>query len=81
MGGVYNLSSENVYQMRDIVGMIEDYMGHKFEIEIDPTLIRPTDEKVIAGDISKLKRDTGWNQEIPMKQTVADMIEYWKNYL
>lgn len=80
-GEVYNISSEKIYQMRDIVVMIEAHMGHKFEIEVDERLIRPTDEKVIAGDITKLKKDTGWHQEIPMEQTVKEMIEYWKTKL
>ena len=66
--------------MHDIVDLIEKQIGHKFEIEVDPTLIRPTDEKIIVGDISKLRRDTGWKQEIPMEQTVADMLEYWRRY-
>ncbi len=79
VGDVYNISSENVYQMRDIVSLIEEEIGHKFEIEVDPQLLRPTDEKIIVGDVTKLKRDTGWEQKIPMRQTIVDMLEYWRN--
>lgn len=79
-GDVYNLSSENIYKMSDIVTMIEEQIGHKLEIKVDPALIRPTDEKIIVGDVTKLKRDTGWKQDIPMKQTIEDMLEYWRNY-
>ena len=78
-GEVYNISSENIYQMSDIVALIEDQIGHKLEIKVDPALIRPTDEKIIVGDVSKLKRDTGWKQDIPMKQTIADMLDYWRS--
>lgn len=77
-GDVYNISSEYVYQMSDIVSMIEEQIGHKLEIKVDPKLIRPTDEKIIVGDISKIKKDTGWKQDIPMKQTLADMLDYWR---
>lgn len=80
-GDVYNLSSEYCYQMKDIVSMIEEQVGHKFEIEVDPMLLRPTDEKIIIGNIDKLKGDTGWNQEVKMEQTVADMLEYWRKVL
>lgn len=80
-GEVYNLSSENIYQMSDIVTMIEEQIGHKLEIKVDPALIRPTDEKIIVGDVTKLKKDTGWKQDIPMKQTIADMLDYWRNHL
>lgn len=77
-GDVYNISSEYIYQMSDIITMIEEAIGHELKINVDPELIRPTDEKVIVGDVSKLKKDTGWTQEIPMKQTIADMLEYWR---
>ena len=79
-GEVYNISSESIYQMRDIVSIIEEQVGHKFEIKVDPALLRPTDEKIIVGDVTKLKRDTGWRQEIPMEQTIADMLEYWRKH-
>ena len=79
-GEVYNVSSEHVYKMKDIVTMIEKEIGHKFVVKIDQSLLRPTDEKIIVGDISKLKRDTGWEQEIPMEQTIKDMINYWRKY-
>lgn len=77
-GEAYNISSEHIYQMRDIVKMIEKQIGHEFRISIDPALLRPTDEKIIVGDVTKLKRDTGWKQNIPMEQTIADMLDYWR---
>ena len=47
-GEVYNISSEHIYQMKDIVAMIEKQIGHTLEIEVDPKLIRTTDEKIIV---------------------------------
>ncbi len=78
-GEVYNISSEHIYKMRDIVDIIEAQTGHKFKTAVDPKLLRPTDEKIIVGDVTKLKRDTGWKQQITMEQTVRDMLEYWRN--
>ena len=80
-GEVYNISSEYCYQMKDIVTMIEEQIGHKFELVVDSKLLRPTDERIIIGNIDKLKRDTGWRQQISMKQTVADMLDYWRKKL
>lgn len=77
-GEVYNISSEYIYKMRDIIDIIENQTGHKFKTVVDPKLLRPTDEKIIVGDVTKLKRDTGWKQQIPMEQTVKDMLEYWR---
>ena len=77
-GEAYNISSEHIYQMSDIVKIIEKQVGHRFQLNIDPKLLRPTDEKIIVGDVSKLKRDTGWEQKIKMDQTIADMLDYWR---
>lgn len=79
-GDVYNISSEHIYQMKDIVSMIEEQIGHQFEIKVDAALLRPTDEKIIVGDVTKLKRDTDWRQKISMKQTIADMLDYWRKF-
>lgn len=81
VGDVYNLSSELCYQVSDIVKIIEEQIGHRFDVKVDPMLLRSTDEKVIIGNVEKLKQDTGWKQKIDMKQTVADMLDYWRKVL
>ena len=80
-GDVYNISSEVIYKVSDIVDIIEKQIGHKFTIEKDEKLMRPTDEKVIVGDVTKLKKDTGWHQKITLEETVRDMINYFRNTL
>lgn len=80
-GDVYNISSEHIYQMEDIVKMIEKQIGHKLKRKVDSALIRPTDERIIVGNVDKLKSDTGWKQEIQMEQTIADMLNYWREVL
>ena len=79
-GDVYNVSSEHIYQMKDIVTMIERHIGHELEIKVDPALLRPTDERIIVGDVTKLKTDTGWKQVITMDQTITDMLNYWRKH-
>ena len=77
-GEVYNISSEYIYQMSDIVKMIEVQIGHTFDTVVDEKLLRPTDERVIAGDVTRLKKDTDWKQIIFLEDTIKDMIEYWR---
>jgi nucleoside-diphosphate-sugar epimerase len=77
-GEAYNISSEHIYQVKDIIKMIEKQIGREFKINVDPTLLRSTDEKIIVGDVAKIKKDTGWTQEIPMEQTITDMLNYWR---
>lgn len=80
-GEVYNISSEYVYSIEQIVRIIEKLMGVKFDIQIVQELIRSTDERVIAGNVTKLKNATGWEQKIPFEKTVEDMLNYWRKVL
>jgi GDP-4-dehydro-6-deoxy-D-mannose reductase len=75
-GDVYNISGNKVYEINEIVPIIESYMGIKLPTEVDPKLLRPTDEPIIYGDSSKLKRDTGWEQKYTLAETIKDMIDY-----
>lgn len=80
-GECYNISSEVIYRMRDIVTCIEECVGHPYKLHVEQGLLRQTDEKIIAGDVTKLKKDTNWKQEISIKETVQDMLEYWRKVL
>lgn len=80
-GEVYNVSGENVYLMQDLLDMIIDITKLKVKVEVDPKLVRPTDEPIIFGDSTKLKKATGWKQEIPISQTLKDMIDFWRKKL
>lgn len=44
-GEAYNICSEKIYLMQDIIVMIEKEIGHALEIEQDPLLMRVVDEK------------------------------------
>lgn len=45
VGNVYNISSEHIYQMKDIEKIIEKQIGHELKRKLEPALIRPVDEK------------------------------------
>lgn len=78
-GQVYNVSGDNAYLMRDTVNIaIAASTRTDINIKQDPALMRPTDEKVIWGDTTRLKADTGWKQSIPLQQTIEDMLAYWR---
>lgn len=80
-GDVYNICSERMYQIKEIIEIIESQMGIKYELQVDSKLIRPTDEKVIIGDVTKLKKVTGWEQSTPLEVTVTEMLDYWRTTL
>ncbi|HLC22786.1 MAG TPA: GDP-mannose 4,6-dehydratase [Candidatus Nanoarchaeia archaeon] len=80
-GDVYNISGEKAYPIKDILDTVLRITNVQAEVYQDPQLMRPTDEKIIFGDSSKLQEHTGWRQEIPIEQTLKDMINYWRKKL
>jgi len=77
-GEVYNISGQHIYSIGDIIEMLRELVDFEFTLEQDPKLIRPTDEAIIYGDSTKFKQATGWEQEFPLKQTLKDMLDYWR---
>lgn len=77
-GQCYNICGRYDYRIGDLIPMIEQVTGTSLSIQTDPALLRPSDEPVIFGDATRLIDRTGWAQQIPIEQTVLDMITYWR---
>lgn len=77
-GTIYNICSGNGILLKDIINMASDILNINVEIKIDEFKIRPTENKIIIGDNSKIKQDLGWEPKISFEQSLKDMIEYWK---
>lgn len=80
-GGVYNISGAKTYQIRELVDLVTSSSRVQLRVESDPGLLRPSDEKVIFGDSSRLVAATGWCQEVSLQQTVDDMLDYWRRLI
>ncbi len=59
-------------QMLDIVGMRD-----KVTTKVNPAFVRKIDIPVQIPDSSKCRELTGWAPQIPMEQTLTDLLEYW----
>ena len=80
-GEVYNISGMNVYKISEIVDILRKNTVLDLETEVDEKLLRPSDEKLICGDSSKLIEQTGWKQKYSLEMTIKDMLEYQRRRL
>lgn len=80
-GDVYNVSSYKVYSVSELIETVRKQTEAKFDVRQDPSLMRGCDEAVIAGDVTKFQRSTGWVQEIDLTKTVGEMLDWWRNRL
>lgn len=75
-GQVYNLCSGKAWTMKEALEILIKISNLKVEIEIDDTLFRPSDEKILLGDPSKIK-SLGWEPSIAFERTMEDIFKNW----
>ncbi|HVF61151.1 MAG TPA: GDP-mannose 4,6-dehydratase [Thermoanaerobaculia bacterium] len=80
-GEVYNIASGHGISIRELLQMIVGLAKVKVDVEVDPDRLRPSDVEILIGDSSKFRADTGWEPRIPFEQTVADLLDYWRETL
>ena len=80
-GEVYNLGGDAIYSVQEIIDNIRSEARAAFEIRQDPALMRRSDEPVIAGDTTRIRKCTGWKPELPLKETLHDMLGWWRRKL
>jgi len=80
-GEAYNLCSAEGYKIKSILDkLISLSKSHTIKIFQNPSKMRKIDDPLQIGDNSKL-RNLGWVPEIPIDQTLADLLIYWRNNL
>ena len=74
----YNVSSGVPIKVRTLVELMQSKARVPIAIEQDPARFRPNDTPLVLGDHSRLTADTGWTPQIPLEQTVEDLLTYWR---
>jgi len=74
--GTYNVASGRPVGMAEVVALLTELASCPVELVSDPTRLRPAELPVVWGDAAKLAAATGWKPEIPLRQTLADALDY-----
>ena len=77
-GDVYNLGSGDAHSMETILERLRALAGVRCEVRRRPGLLRDADTQVLRADASKARRELGWSPQIPLEQTLADVLAYWR---
>ena len=77
-GTVYNVCSGHDVAMSDVATDLLRLAGVDLSLEADPELVRPVDVPVLRGDAGLLLAATGWQPEIPLATTLADVLSSWE---
>ena len=77
-GHAYNVCSGQAHKMRDLLDGLVALARVRVSVEPDPARFRPNDTPLLLGDLSRIRRDVGWQPLIPMEQTLRDLLDYWR---
>ena len=80
-GEVYNIGGNRTMTVGEALDILLAYSKIKFEIKVDPKLLRPSDVTLQIPCIDKFRNETGWAPEIPLEKTLQDILDYWRDEL
>jgi GDP-4-dehydro-6-deoxy-D-mannose reductase len=77
--GVYNVASSDSISAAEQVRMVADLIA-PIEVEhvVDPARVRAHEVMDLRGSHDRLTAATGWQPQIPFRQTMSDMIDWWE---
>jgi GDP-4-dehydro-6-deoxy-D-mannose reductase len=80
--GVFNVCTGASISAADQVRLVRELIA-PIEVEhiVDPERVRAHEVMDLRGSHDRLTAATGWEPEIPIRQTMADTIEWWKHEL
>jgi GDP-4-dehydro-6-deoxy-D-mannose reductase len=80
-GEVYNAGTGEAHSMQAVLDHLLALAKAKIEIRQKPDLLRATDTNVIRADVLTLCRETGWQPQFTLAQTLADTLAYWRKII
>lgn len=77
-GEVYNISSGKSVAMGEILKNLLNLTSVKVDVVQETARLRPADLPKAYGDYSKLREQTGWVPCISLKQSLQDMVDFYR---
>jgi GDP-6-deoxy-D-talose 4-dehydrogenase len=75
IGQVFNVCSGQATSLRQVLAIVEELAGYTIEINVNPAFVRPNEVKELIGSADLLKTVTPDWQTIPLRETLAWMLE------
>jgi GDP-4-dehydro-6-deoxy-D-mannose reductase len=78
-GRAYNVASGRAERVGDLLDQMIALARTDVRIVRDANRFRPSDVPVITGDASRLRTELEWSPHVPITQTIADTLEWWRD--
>jgi GDP-4-dehydro-6-deoxy-D-mannose reductase len=80
-GQAYNIGSGRTVSIRRLLDTLLAFSARDIAVEPDPARMRPADVPRVSCDSRRFRACTGWAPEIPLEQTLHDILEYWREHV
>ena len=80
-GEVFCLASGEPVKIQTVLDTLIELSGKDIKTELDPERMRPVDTPTMKGDATKAKEILGWSREIPLKESLNNLLVYWRERL
>ena len=77
-GEVYNAGTGEAHSMREVVDQLLSLTKTPIEVRQRDTLLRVSETNVVRANVGKLRSETGWQPRFTLKQTLSDVLDYWR---
>jgi len=77
-GEVYNICRGRGVALREILDILLSFSSHTVRVEMDPERQRKVDIPSLVGDNRKIRAETGWEPQVPLQKTLAELVDYWR---
>jgi len=77
-GEIYNVCSGKAVPLREILDLLFSFSSQKIDVHIDSSKLRKADIPLLLGENQKIKEETSWEPEVPLEQSLHDLLEYWR---
>lgn len=77
-GEAYNLGRGTPVRIQDVLDQLLKLSAAKVEVRSDAARMRPSDEPTLFPDVTKIRK-LGWEPQLTFKQTLADLLDYWRS--
>ncbi len=77
-GQVYNLGAGTAVSIQTLLDLLLAASHTAVEVQIDPERVRPSDVPRVVCDTRRFHMRTGWEPQIPLQQTLHDILEDWR---
>ena len=77
-GEAYNIGGTKVISVGEFLALLKKLANKDIPSRQDPALLRPSDVTLQVPDTSKFERETGWKPRYAFEDSVAHLLEHWR---